>query len=42
MKKSLKIALTSVLVAAGLAVTAGAANFEHCADQLKEVGLRLE
>lgn len=39
MKKSLKIALTSVLVAAGLAVTAGAANFEHCADQLKEVGL---
>lgn len=39
MKTKLRIVLASVLVAAGLAVTAGAASYDNCADQLKDLGL---
>ncbi len=39
MKKKLRLAVAGVLVAAGLAATAGAASFESSADKLKEVGL---
>ena len=37
--KKMKIALASMLVAAGITATAGAANYTGCADRLKEVGL---
>ena len=37
--KKMRIALASMLVAAGIAATAGAANFTNCADRLKDVGL---
>ena len=37
--KKMKIALASMLVAAGITATAGAANFTNCADRLKDVGL---
>ena len=39
MKTKLRIVLASVLVAAGLAMTAGAASYDNCADQLKDLGL---
>ena len=39
MKKKLRLAVAGVLVAAGLAATAGAASFESSADKLKDVGL---
>lgn len=39
MKTKFRIALASVLVAGSLAVTAGAANFENCADKLHDLGL---
>lgn len=39
MKTKLRIVLASVLVAAGFAVTAGAASYDNCADQLKDLGL---
>lgn len=39
MKTKLRIVLASVLVVAGLAVTAGAASYDNCADQLKDLGL---
>ena len=37
--KKMRIALASMLVAAGITATAGAANFTNCADRLKDVGL---
>lgn len=37
--KKMRIALASMLVAAGITATAGAANFTTCADRLKDVGL---
>lgn len=37
--KKMRIALASMLVAAGITATAGAANFTNCADRLKNVGL---
>ena len=39
MKAKLRIAVASVLVAAGLAVTAGAASYDGSADRLKDLGL---
>ena len=42
MKTKLRIVLASVLVAAGLAMTAGAASYDNCADQLKDLGLTIE
>ena len=39
MKSKLRIVLASVLVAAGLAVTAGAASYEGSADRLRDLGL---
>ena len=37
--KKMRIALASMLVAAGITATAGAANFTNCADRLKDVRL---
>ena len=37
--KKMRIALASMLVAAGITATAGAANFTNCVDRLKDVGL---
>lgn len=39
MKSKFRIALVAAVAAAGLMATAGAANFDHCADQLKDLGL---
>ncbi|MGI6181054.1 MAG: DUF6612 family protein [Agathobaculum sp.] len=39
MKKKLRLLAATVLVAAGLAVTAGAASFDSCADKLHDIGL---
>lgn len=39
MKSKLRIALIAAVAAVGLMATAGAANFDHCADQLKDLGL---
>ncbi len=39
MKKTVRIILISAVLAAMLAVSAFAANFEHCADSLNEIGL---
>ncbi len=39
MKMKLKVVLASVLVAAGVVATAGAASYESCADKLKDLGL---
>ena len=36
--KKMRIALASMLVAAGITATAGAANFTNCADLLKDMG----
>ena len=39
MKGKCKMILAAVLLAAGLLVTAGASSYDHCADQLKVLGL---
>ena len=39
MKSKFRIALVAAAAAVGLMATAGAANFDHCADQLKDLGL---
>lgn len=39
MKTKLKVMIASVLVAAGIVVTAGAASYESSADKLKDLGL---
>lgn len=39
MKGKCKMILATVLLAAGLLVTAGASSYDHCADQLKVLGL---
>lgn len=39
MKTKFRIAVVAAAAAAGLMITAGAANFDHCADQLKNLGL---
>lgn len=39
MKSKFRIALVAAVAAAGLMATAGAANYDHCADQLKDLGL---
>lgn len=39
MKSKFRIALVAAVAAVGLMATAGAANFDHCADQLKDLGL---
>ncbi|WP_373163047.1 S-layer homology domain-containing protein [Agathobaculum sp. Marseille-P7918] len=39
MKSKFRIALVAAVAAASLMATAGAANYDHCADQLKDLGL---
>lgn len=39
MKSKFRIALVAAAAAVGLMATAGAANYDHCADQLKDLGL---
>lgn len=39
MKSKFRIALVSAVAAISLMATAGAASFDHCADQLKDLGL---
>lgn len=39
MKIKFRISLVAAVAAAGLMATAGAANYDHCADQLKDLGL---
>lgn len=39
MKSKFRIAVVAAVAAIGLTATAGAASFDHCADQLKDLGL---